>query len=216
MTEREKMLAGMDYNSRDPELMALYRRAKEALFRHNHTRPDEEDPMLALRGLLGILGQGVWIEAPFFCEYGCHISIGENTYVNVNCFFQDNARITVGRDCLIGPGVQLCAARHPLAMAARIRHDPPAGQAPYTTSSLPITIGDGCWLGANVVVIGGVSIGEGCVVGAGSVVTRDLPPHSVCHGVPSRPQGPTASKTPKKSTEEPGIDDSCGRRFGGP
>lgn len=191
MTEREKMLAGMNYNSRDAELMALYRRAKAALFRHNHTAPDEQEPMRELRGLLGHAGDKIWIEAPFSCEYGVHISIGENTYVNVNCFFQDNALITVGRDCLIGPGVQLCAARHPLAMADRVRRDPPTGEAPYVTSGLSIRIGDGCWLGANVVVVGGVTIGDGCVIGAGSVVTRDLPAHHVCHGIPCRARRPT-------------------------
>ncbi len=191
MTERKKMLAGHPYNSRDPELIALYWKAREALhaFQQAIASPDR---MEILRGLLGEMAEGVWIEPPFFCEYGPHIRIGARTYVNVNCFFQDNAEIEVGGDCLIGPGVQVCCASHPVAADARVVARPAAGEAPYVTSSKPVKIGNRVWIGGHVTILGGVTIGDDCVIGAGSVVTKDIPAGSLAYGVPCRVQGPSA------------------------
>ena len=188
MTEREKMLHGLCYDSRDSELIAMYWRAREVLQVFNG-RIDDRSRMAGLRALLVGVESDVWIEPPFFCEYGAHIQIGSGSYLNVNCFLQDCANIKIGRNVLIGPGVQICTASHPLKSSERI-----ADGNSYVTSARPVNIGDRVWIGANVCVLGGVTIGDDAVIGSGSVVTRDIPPGVVAYGIPCRPQQIIAEK----------------------
>lgn len=185
MTEREKMLQGLPYNSRDPELIALYWRAKEIMHDFNASRPNIER-MKHFHQLVPQCGEQVWVEPPFFCEYGSHIRIGKGSYININCFFQDCGLITVGNHALIGPGVQFCTATHPTDSRERIRTDEHSGESSYITSTAPISIGHRVWIGANATILGGVVIGDDCVIGAGSVVTRSIPAGSIAHGVPCR------------------------------
>lgn len=185
MTEREKMLAGEEYNPRDPELIALYWRMSEALQKFNASAGSKERMTILLEAMPG-LEADVWIEPPFSCEYGEHVKIGSRSYLNVDCFLQDCAAIEMGADVLIGPGCRLCTAGHPLDPAKRVVSSDGPDHAPYRTFAQPIRIEDRAWLGASVTVLGGVSIGEGSVVGAGSVVTRDIPPGVVAAGVPAR------------------------------
>ena len=190
-SQRDRMLAGEPYNSRDPELLALAHRARALLAAYAalpSTDTDRRHRVLA--DLLGSVGDGVWIEPPFFCDYGAHVAIGPGTFVNVNCVFLDSATIRIGADVLIGPGVQLLTVTHPLAARERIvapeeRH---AGAAPYRTHARPIVIGDGAWLGAGTIVLPGVTIGANAVIGAGSVVTSDIPPDCLALGQPCRVQ----------------------------
>lgn len=188
MTEREKMLAGQPYNSRDEELLGLYWNCKQVLHEFNSRAPSQ-DRMAVLEGLFASSGEGLWIEPPFYCEYGGHISIGERTYLGVQCFFQDSNKIVVGNDCLIGAGLRVCCAEHPVASKERVIENPPEGEASYVTSSKPVTIGNRVWIGASVTIVGGVTIGDDCVIGAGSVVTRDIPSGSKAYGVPCRVAG---------------------------
>ena len=111
MTEKEKLLAGQYYDARDPELIAMYHRARKLLKAFNNLDSEllEERERL-LNELLGFKGSGVWIEAPFFCDYGEHISIGRNTFVNTNCIFLDDNRITAGENGLIASFVQIYTA----------------------------------------------------------------------------------------------------------
>ena len=190
-SQRDRMLAGEPYNSRDPELLALAHRAR-ALLATFAALPstDTDGRHRVLADLLGSVGDGVWIEPPFFCDYGAHVTIGPGTFVNVNCVFLDSATIRIGADVLIGPGVQLLTVTHPLAARERIvapeeRH---AGAAPYRTHARPIVIGDGAWLGAGTIVLPGVTIGANAVIGAGSVVTSDIPPDCLALGQPCRVQ----------------------------
>jgi len=189
MTERERMRSGQPYNSRDLELLALAHQAR-ALCAEYAALPstEAEERMRVLRRLLGAVGDGVWIEPPFFCDYGAHISIGEDSFVNVHCVMLDSADIRIGASTLLGPGAQLLTATHPLSARERIvpRADRAAGQPAYRTEARPITIGDRVWLGANVVVLPGVTIGNNVTVGAGSVVTRDLPDDVLALGQPCR------------------------------
>ncbi|WP_325099509.1 sugar O-acetyltransferase [Persicirhabdus sediminis] len=191
MTEREKMLAGENYNTRDDELIELYWRARAALAEFGQSMA-RRDRMEILQPIIGQLAEDVWIEPPFFCEYGAHVEIGPRTFINVNCFLQDSGNIKIGADCLLGPGVQLCCARHPLDASQRVVSEPANGDAPYTTSSQPITIGNKVWIGANVTIVGGVTVGDEVVIGAGSVVTKDVPAGMLVRGVPARIVGPTA------------------------
>lgn len=178
MTEREKMLAGELYDARDPELQALRRRARLLIQALNACRDDAEEERAALwRELLPGAGQGLWIEPPFYCDYGCHLCLGDNVFFNFNCVVLDVALVTIGSNVLFGPAVQLYTATHPLEAEAR-RSGLEAGK--------PIIIGDDCWIGGGVVVNPGVVIGARSVIGAGSVVTRDIPSDVFAAGNPCR------------------------------
>jgi maltose O-acetyltransferase len=190
-TERERMLAGEFYDSRDPELLALAGRARALLARFNASAAaDGPDRRALLDQLLGTAGSGVWIEPPFFCDYGAHLTIGAGTFINVNCVLLDSAEIRIGEDGLLGPGVQLLTAHHPLRAADRLtpgrnREDP---RSPYRTRASPIRIGDRVWLGAGTIVLPGVTIGDNVTIGAGSLVTEDVPPDVLAFGHPCRVQ----------------------------
>jgi maltose O-acetyltransferase len=187
------MLAGQPYNSRDPELLALAHRARALLAAFAAVpSTDTGARHQALVELLGRVGSGVWIEPPFFCDYGRHISIGDDSFINFNCVFLDAAPIALGAQVLVGPGVQLLTVSHPLNASERIvppdqRHP---GQAPYRTTARPIAVGDGVWLGAGSIVLPGVTIGANAVIGAGSLVTTDIPPDCLAFGQPCRVQRP--------------------------
>ena len=132
-----------------------------------------------IRRISGHFRTGVeaMIRAPFHCDYGYNISIGKGSYVNFNCVFLDLGPIRLGQRCLIGPGVQLLTAVHPMNAAER---------ATGKEKGAGIEIGDDCWLGGGVIVCPGVKIGCRCVIGAGSVVTHDIPDDSVAAGNPAR------------------------------
>ncbi len=183
------MLAGAPYSSRDPELLQLAHRARALLRRYNASESTDADGRRALlEELLGSVGDDVWIEPPFFCEYGPHIHIGSRSFIHVNAVLLDSAEIRIGDDTLIGPGAQIITATHPLHASERLvagwTRD--SGRAPYWTSASPITIGNRVWIGAGTILTPGVSIGDNTVIGAGSVVTRDIPGDCVAFGVPCK------------------------------
>lgn len=183
------MLAGATYNSRDPELLQLAHRARALLRRYNASdSTDSIGRRALLEELLGGVGEDVWIEPPFFCEYGPHIHMGARSFIHVNAVLLDSAEIRIGDDTLIGPGAQIITATHPLDPSERLlaNRTRDSGRAPYRTSARPITIGNRVWIGAGTILTPGVSIGDDAVIGAGSVVTRDIPGDSVAFGVPCR------------------------------
>lgn len=120
-----------------------------------------------------ILGQSVpettTIYPPFYCDYGLNLRLGDRVFVNQNCSFYDLGGITIGDRTMIGPGVTLCTAGHPVEPAARFDG--------ITVS--PIDVGTNVWIGANATVAPGVTIGSGSVVAAGAVVATDVPPNSL-------------------------------------
>ncbi len=177
-SEWAKMVRGDLYLANDLELVAARLRARRLWQRFNAADPGDAAGRHALLGeLLGGLGAGVWIEAPFYCDYGTQITIGDGVFVTMNCLFLDVAPIVIGAQAQLGPGVQLLTATHPLDAAARTA-GPELGR--------PITIGSRAWLGGGVIVVPGVSIGADTVVGAGSVVVRDLPEGVLAVGNPCR------------------------------
>lgn len=187
MTEKEKMLAGQPYNSRDPALLALYLRARALLKAAQEVPPaDFAGRVAALRQLFGALGDGSWIEPPFHCDYGENIRIGSDCFVNANCVFLDCNRITIGDGVLIGPAVQLYTPTHPLNAAERLPAATPPARPRYVTSAQPIAIGEGCWIGGGAIVMPGVTIGARTTIGAGSVVTRPIPADCLALGNPCR------------------------------
>lgn len=183
MTEKEKMLAGIEYNSRDPELLEMYHTARSLLQDYNTLNSKLlEKRNEILTQLLGHCGQGVWIETPFFCDYGTNISIGANTFVNTNCMFLDNNYIEIGENGLIAPYVQIYTAMHPIKASERIRKID--GSSRYVTSTKPVVIGDNVWIGGNSVIFPGVTIGNNVTIGAGSIVTKDIPSDVFAFGNP--------------------------------
>lgn len=176
MTEKEKMLAGEWFHPNDAELEQDRTRARHLTHRLNVTLKDKDATYLAtLRELCP--GVEAMIRAPFYCDYGYNISIGKGSYVNFNCVFLDLGPIRLGQRCLIGPGVQLLTAVHPMDATER---------ATGKEKGAGIEIGYDCWLGGGVIVCPGVKIGCRCVIGAGSVVTHDIPDNSVAAGNPAR------------------------------
>ncbi|WP_047244802.1 sugar O-acetyltransferase [Maribacter thermophilus] len=185
MTEKEKMLRGEYYNSRDTELLAMYHNARRLLKEYNNLDSDQgEERERILSDLFGKKGSGVWVEIPFFCDYGTNIHIGENTFVNTNCMFLDNNRITIGKNGLIAPYVQIYTASHPLKASERIVEKD--GGSAYLTSSKPVVIGDNVWIGGNAIICPGVTIGDNVTIGSGSVVVKDLPDNVLAMGNPCK------------------------------
>lgn len=187
-TTREMMLAGEVHLAPDPELIAMGNRARALLRDFNATPRDQAEERVAiLNRLLGHFGRS-WIESPFTVDYGVHVEIGEFSFVNVNCTFLDSARIAIGDRVLIGPGVQLITATHPVEPASRTIHFPadPAFPLRAVSFARPITIGDDVWIGAGAIILPGITIGSGTTIGAGSVVTKSLPDRVVAAGNPAR------------------------------
>lgn len=185
------MLRGEIYNSRDPELLALAHRARSLCATFAAVPSDNLIQRTAvLRELLASVGDDVWIEPPFFCDYGAHITIGHHSFINVNCVLLDSAAIHIGDHTLLAPVVQLLTATHPVLARERIiaTSERNAGGATYRTSARPITIGNNVWIGANTVVLPGVDIGDNTVIGAGSVVTASMPSDVLAFGQPCRVQ----------------------------
>lgn len=175
MTARERMLAGELYDALDPELVEARAQARTLLASFNTTGDRQ-----ALAALFGRLADDAIVEAPFHCDYGFNISFGTRFYANANCVFLDCASIEIGDHVLLGPGVHLYAATHPLDSAER---------RGGLELAKPITVGDDAWLGGGAIVLPGVRIGARAVVGAGSVVTRDVPADERVAGNPARPIG---------------------------
>lgn len=177
-TEREKMLGGELYHAADPELSALRARCRDLLYTYNRSREAEKDLRRSvLIELLGAGGDTVWIEPPFYCDYGGNIRLGQNVYMNFNCVILDVTPVTIGSRTLFGPNVQLYTATHPVNAAER------SGGAEF---GKPITIGDDVWVGGSAVILPGVTIGSRTVIGAGAVVTKDLPDGVFAAGNPCR------------------------------
>ena len=187
MSEKEKMLAGLHYNSRDPELIERYYLVRKLLIKLNNSSPiDSEQRNELFTSLLGKIGDNVWIETPFFCDYGKHIYIDEGTFINVNAIFLDNNIINIGKNGLIGPGVQLLTASHPLSARERLITSNGNLKTSYKTFSKPIHIGDNVWIGGNTVVLPGITIGNNVTIGAGSVVTKNIPDNMLAFGNPCK------------------------------
>ncbi|WP_125153473.1 sugar O-acetyltransferase [Clostridium rectalis] len=185
MSEKEKMLRGEFYNSRDEELIKVYHKARNLLDIFNNCKSNEMVKRgKTLENLLGFKGKGVWIEKPFYCDYGENIYIGENTFINFNCTLLDCNKIKIGKNGLIGPNVQIYTASHPLDSYERVGNIENGG--PYRTYANPVSIGDNVWIGGNSCILPGVTIGDNCVIGAGSVVTKSIPDNCVVAGNPCK------------------------------
>jgi len=177
MTEREKMLAGEMYDPLDPELAAGRERARDLCQDLNATRESQEgERRRILRALFGKGGDSVWLQPPFFCDYGTNIELGERVFFNFNCIVLDVCRVRIGDYTLFGPAVQIYTPMHPFDAERRRREE----------FGKPIDIGADVWVGGGAIILPGVRIGSRAVIGAGSVVTRDVPEGTFAAGNPCR------------------------------
>lgn len=187
MTEEQRIFAGQLFAPGAPELVEKKTRA-HALSRQYSDLPEteKEERRAILQQLLGQVGENVSMTGPIWFHYGCHTTVGEGCFMNYNFTVQDDALVTIGKRCNFGPNVTIVTPLHPLLPDERSGIVCRDGARRVLCYAKPVTIGDECWLGANVTVCPGVTIGAGCVIGAGSVVTRDIPPYTVAAGVPAK------------------------------
>jgi maltose O-acetyltransferase len=184
-SERDKMLAGELYDPLDPELAAARVRARDLCQALNATRETATDERRRI--LIDLFGEGgdeVWMQPPFFCDYGSNILLGKRVFFNFNCVVLDVCAVRVGDFTLFGPAVQIYTATHPLEPELRRTRE----------FAKPVTIGSDVWVGGAAVILPGVTIGSRSVIGAGSVVTRDVPDDVFAAGNPCRVIRPLSSQ----------------------
>jgi len=176
-TEKEKMLSGEVYSAVDPDLIAELVETRELIAAYNALPPSHSQEMrILLKRLLGhIADETIIINQPFRCDYGSQISVGRRFFANFNLTILDEAHVTIGDDCFIGPNVSIFTACH---------STDPTMRNSRQEWALPVNIGHSVWIGGNVTILPGVTIGDGCTIGAGSVVTKDVPPYCVAAGNP--------------------------------
>jgi maltose O-acetyltransferase len=176
-SEKEKMLAGELYFAGGVELSKDRTAARILFSEYNFTKPTENDKKKEiLKKLINFEGD-IYIEPPFYCDYGYNIEIGENFYANFSCILLDTNKIIIGDNVMFGPNVQIYTATHPLKAEERIKG---------LESANPIIIGDNVWIGGGAIVCPGVTIGNNTTIGAGSVVTKDIPDNVFAGGNPCK------------------------------
>jgi maltose O-acetyltransferase len=176
-TEREKMLAGELYDPHSPELSAARTRARDLCQALNATREADADARRRIcRELFAAGGDSVWLQPPFFCDYGANIELGARVFFNFNCVVLDVCPVRIGSFTLFGPAVQIYTATHPMNAAQRREKE----------YGKPVEIGSDVWVGGGAIILPGVRVGARSVIGAGSVVTRDIPDDVFAAGNPCR------------------------------
>lgn len=176
-TELEKMLAGELYDALDADLVRERNRARDLCQALNATRESEQE--IRRQILLQLFVKGgdtVWMQPPFFCDYGSNIELGERVFFNFNCVVLDVCPVQIGDFTLFGPGVQILTPMHPLNAALRRQQE----------FGKPVSIGSDVWVGGGALILPGVHIGARTVIGAGSVVTKDIPGDVFAAGNPCR------------------------------
>lgn len=175
-TEYEKMRSQELYYFSDPEIRASLVHAKKVCARLRSMTIYDEDYRQVIEELIPGIPQSTTICPPFHCDHGTGIILGENVFMNYDCIMLDGGYIRIGKHTLIGPHCQFYTPQHPMDYVERREEK---------ETAYPITIGEDCWLGGNVVVCPGVTIGNRCIIAAGSVVTKDIPDDSLAAGVPA-------------------------------
>lgn len=178
MNQKERMLAGLPYKAWLDGLTEERDANKVRIWRYNQLSPaDREARDKLIREIIGKYGKSVSFEAPFHCDYGWNIEVGENFYANYNCTILDVGHVKIGKNAMFAPNVSIFTAGHPV--------HPDSRNSGYEYG-IPVTIGDNVWLGGGVIVTPGVTIGNNVVIGAGSVVTKDIPDNVIAVGNPCR------------------------------
>lgn len=173
------MQEGRLYLPEDEEIMHQQMLCLEKLYDYNATRPSEYEKREALlKEMFGEIGEGCYIEPPLHANWaGKHVHFGDNVYANFNLTLVDDTDIYVGDKVMFGPNVTVATAGHPIDPELRYQ---------AMQYNIPVHIGNNVWIGANAVVLPGITIGDNSVIGAGSVVTKDIPPNVIAVGNPCR------------------------------
>ena len=179
MTEWEKAQAGFLYDANyDSDLIDMRTKCADLCYEFNMCRPsDVTKQQEVLHKLFGQIKGNVVVTAPFYCDYGVNISVGENFYTNHNVTILDGAKVTFGDNVFIAPDCMFSTAGHSIDTEQRNLG---------LEIALPIMVGDNVWIGTNVSVLPGVTIGSNVVIGAGSVVNRNIPDGVIAAGNPCR------------------------------
>lgn len=177
-TEKEKMLCGELYDPLDKQLSDERMQARLLIKELNDTREEQvEERTEILKKLIPNAGVGLWLQPPFYCDYGSNMVVGEKVFFNFNCIVLDVAQVSIGSRTLFGPNVQIYTATHPTDYKVR---------ASGVEFAKPIVIGEDVWIGGSAIICPGVTIGDRTIIGAGSVVTRDIPSDVFAAGNPCR------------------------------
>jgi acetyltransferase-like isoleucine patch superfamily enzyme len=178
MNHKERMLAGLPYKAWMDGLPEEQMENKKRIYEYNLCPPDQTEKIDRLiRAILGKAGKNISFLAPFHCDYGKNIEVGNNFYANYNCIILDVGPVIIGDNVMFGPNVSLLTAGHPVHPVSR--------NSGYEYG-LGITIGNNVWIGGHAVVNPGISIGDNAVIGAGSVVTKNIPENVVAAGNPCK------------------------------
>jgi len=179
MTEWEKAQAGYLYDANyDKDIVEARTKCADLCFEFNNCRPsDKEKQNELLHSILGEIKENIVVTAPFFCDYGFNISVGENFYTNYNCTILDGAKVEFGDNVFIAPNCVFSTSGHAIDAEQR-------GKG--LEVAFPIKVGNNVWFGANVCVLPGVTIGDNTIIGAGSIVNKDIPSDVIAVGNPCR------------------------------
>ena len=174
----DDMVSGREYDATHPYLLERLNATKDRIWEYNKMRPSMlKERNELLRGLLGKSDGDTFINQPFYCDYGSNIRVGRRFFANFNFTVLDEAPVTVGDDCFIGPNVSIYTACH---------STDPVERNSRRECAKPVTIGDNVWIGGSVTILPGVTIGSNVTIGAGSVVVKDIPDGCVAVGNPCR------------------------------
>ena len=174
----DDMVSGREYDATHPYLLERLNATKDRIWEYNKMRPSMlKERNELLRGLLGKSDGDTFINQPFYCDYGSNIRVGRRFFANFNFTVLDEALVTIGDDCFIGPNVSIYTACH---------STDPVERNSRRELAKPVTIGDNVWIGGSVTILPGVTIGSNVTIGAGSVVVKDIPDGCVAVGNPCR------------------------------
>ncbi|MBM7650247.1 maltose O-acetyltransferase [Bacillus ectoiniformans] len=177
-TEKEKMIAGLEYIASDEELVKNRERARRLTRLFNQSDETELTKRTELlKELFGSTGENVYIEPNFRCDYGYNIHVGENFYANFDCVILDVCEVRIGDNCLLAPGVHIYTAAHPID---------PIKRKSGVEFGKPVTIGNNVWIGGRAVINPGIEIGDNAIIASGAVVTKDVPKNTVVGGNPAK------------------------------
>ncbi len=178
MNQKERMLAGLPYKAWMDGLTEERNANKLRIYRYNQLSPEQsEEREKLIREILGSCGESIHVEAPFRCDYGYNIEVGNNFYSNYNLTILDVGKVIIGENAMFAPNVSIYTAGHPV--------HPDSRNSGYEYG-IGVTIGNNVWIGGNAVINPGVHIGDNAVIGSGSVVTGDIPANVIAVGNPCK------------------------------